>query len=407
MHKLDEITIAFIVNPYAGLGGEAGLKGSDGEEIRQQALHYHGHQPASQALDNLPCEKRVVRFLQALNHGLEQRLEQVTTQSSTRKLNFFTGPGKLGAMQLAAAGFEHLQNLHKADFVTDNSAQDTKQLVRSALEHSVDLIVFAGGDGTARDVLDVVGDENPNVLCLGVPAGVKMQSAVFAISPEAAAQVLLAWRAGELPGVAMQDVRDLDEAALRNNQVRSSYYGALNVLAAPRFLQHLKMGGFEQDELVLDEIAEHIIALQDDAVPMLMGPGSTIAHIMAQLGLANTLVGFDLVVAGELVASDLNAKACEQALIDYPELHIVLTPTGQQGFLLGRGNQQISPQVIATLDKSRWLIVATKEKLASLAGRPLLVDTNDLAINAEFAGWYSVISAFEETVLYPVDCTYN
>ena len=172
----------------------------------------------------------------------------------------------------------------------------------------VDLLLFAGGDGTARDIVDAVGLEVP---VLGIPVGVKMQSGVFAISPDAAGELLLGLEAGELVDVRRQEVRDIDEEALRRGEVRSRFYGELSVPAEGRFLQHTKVGGRESEELVAAEIASWMAETMEPGCLYLSGPGSTTAAIMEQLGLANTLLGVDAVLDGELVASDADGKVLD------------------------------------------------------------------------------------------------
>ena len=374
------LRLGLIINPYAGIGGAAALKGSDEDSIRDRALAYSGE---------LRSPGRSRRFLVALGDAAGQA-------------DWYCGGGLMGEAMLGEQG---IRTLHVLPVASPSSAEDTRQLAGAMLAQGVDLLLFVGGDGTARDIVDVVGDRLP---CLGIPSGVKMQSAVFALSPEAAAEVVRTVLDGSHWTVSAQDVRDIDEAALRQGRVRSRYYGSMQVPAMAQWLQRLKQGGVESEPLVLDDIAAHLTEImQDSGRLMLAGPGSTIAHWMASLGLPNTLVGFDAVVDGRLLQADLTGHDIEALLQQYPDLLVVISPTGQQGFLLGRGNQQLTPAVIAALDKSQWLLVATRSKLNALNGQPLLVDSNDSTLDRSLCGLYPVIVAWHQQLLYPVNLVYG
>lgn len=368
------LRLALIVNPYAGIGGEAALKGSD--NARVEALAYSLQ---------LRTPQRTARFLQALGSCLSH-------------IDWLTGTGLMGEEYLHAAGADiaHIEPVLSAP----TSAADSKKLAGALQAWQPDLLVFVGGDGTARDMVDSVGAGVP---CLGVPGGVKMQSGVFAVSPEAAADIVRQMMTGQLVSISEQDVRDIDEQALREGRVRSRFYGTLAVPAQAQWLQRLKQGSNESETLVLDDIAEHLTELMHDSGKvMLAGPGSTIAHWMQRLGLPNTLIGFDAIQNGQLLQSDLTAQNILQLLDKHPDLYVVITPTGHQGFLLGRGNQQLNASVIKKLDKSQWLIVASQSKLHSLQQQPMLVDTNDAQLDTQFTGYYPVITAWHHQVLYPV-----
>ncbi|HEY9034619.1 MAG TPA: ATP-NAD kinase family protein [Pseudomonadales bacterium] len=374
------LRLGLIINPYAGIGGAAALKGSDEDSIRDRALAYSGE---------LRSPGRSRRFLVALGDAAGQA-------------DWYCGGGLMGEAMLGEQG---IRTLHVLPVASPSSADDTRQLAGAMLAQGVDLLLFVGGDGTARDIVDVVADRLP---CLGIPSGVKMQSAVFALSPEAAAEVVRTVLDGSHWTVSAQDVRDIDEAALRQGRVRSRYYGSMQVPAMAQWLQRLKQGGVESESLVLDDIAAHLTEImQDSGRLMLAGPGSTIAHWMASLGLPNTLVGFDAVVDGRLLQADLTGHDIEALLQQYPDLLVVISPTGQQGFLLGRGNQQLTPAVIAALDKSQWLLVATRSKLNALNGQPLLVDSNDSTLDRSLCGLYPVIVAWHQQLLYPVNLVYG
>lgn len=366
-----------IINPYAGIGGEAALKGSD--SMRDAALAYSSR---------LRTPGRAARFVAALGDALPQ-------------VQWYCGGGLMGEQVLQAAGCP----VHYVQPVAElTSAEDTRRLALS-LKSQVDLLLFVGGDGTARDIVDMVGEALP---CLGIPGGVKMQSAVFALSPEAAADIVIACLHGKTLSSVLQDVRDIDEQALRSGKVRSRYYGSLLVPGEAQRLQRLKQGGVENNALVLDEIADHLSELMHECdTVMLAGPGSTIDHWMREMGLANTLIGFDAVKDGELLQSDLTGRDILALLDQYPDLQLVISPTGGQGFLLGRGNQQLSADVIRRLDKSQWLVVAARSKLDALEGRPLLVDSNDPELDHQLSGLYPVVTAYRQQMLYPVNIAYR
>ncbi len=370
--------LGLVVNPLAGLGGSLGLKGSDGQVLRDRLPSLSTEQ-RHRALD------RVVRALRPL--------AQVGTA-----VRFSTWSGDMGEEALSSLGLPYRVLGHVAAAGSD--AEDTRRAVRALRAEGVDLILFAGGDGTARDIFDVIGTTLP---VLGVPAGVKMHSGVFAVSPEAAGELLLQLVLGGLVGLRAREVRDIDEEAFRHDQVRSRFYGEMLVPGEGRYLQHTKVGGRESPELVADEIAEWLVEHMEPERTYLVGPGSTTAAIMAKLGLPNTLLGVDAVRDGQLLAADADEARLLEVLAASPGgAAIVVTVIGGQGHVFGRGNQQFSPRVIRQVGLDNIILVAAKSKIAALEGRPLLVDTNDPALDRELCGWRSVITGYDDRILYRV-----
>ncbi|CAA0125263.1 Uncharacterised protein [BD1-7 clade bacterium] len=379
------LSIGLVVNAYAGIGGEAALKGSDGA-ARDHALAY------------LDVSKKTLRT--------PQRLAQMLGLIESDDIHWVTGEAGLGAEYLVASGIDNISIVYSpksADAPT--TAIDTRNVCLALLNKDCDLIVFCGGDGTARDVFDVIGHRVP---CLGLPSGVKMQSGVFAISPAATASVINHVVDHDLTQIAEQDVRDIDEQALRQGKVRSQYYGSLMVPDEPRYLQNLKIGGVEHEPLVLDDLADYLTEIMFDSEAIfLVGPGSTTAHWMEKLGLPNTLVGFDAIQEGHHLQSDLTGRDIDVLLSGDIEVFIVITPTGNQGILLGRGNQQLTPSVIRRVQKHQWLIISAKSKLKALEGRPLIVDTNDSSLDKQLCGLYPVVTGYNDRVLYPISTSYE
>lgn len=369
--------IGLIINPLAGLGGSRALKGSDGRQVRDLA--------AQLAPDELRrSQDRAARALAYLRDRDDILIS--------------TWAGAMGGDVCSSLGMT-------PTLVGDSgpglsAAEHTREAARSLQAADVDLLVFAGGDGTARDIYDAVGGQLP---VLGIPAGVKMHSGVFAVSPEAAGELLLTLAQGGLVGLRAQEVRDIDEEAFRHDVVRARFYGELQVPGEGRYLQHTKVGGRESQELVAAEIAAWIVETMEEGVTYLVGPGSTTAAIMEELGLDNTLLGVDAVRDGQLLGSDLD-EARLLAILDAapgPAM-IIVTVIGGQGHVFGRGNQQFSPTVIRRVGAGRICIVAAKSKIAALEGRPLLVDSNDPALDRELSGYREIITGYDDRILYPV-----
>jgi len=371
---MNRIKIGLIINPMAGIGGAVGLKGSDGEAIVDEALHRGAIPRALQ---------RVGIFLQELKpYG--------------QYIQWFCWGGAMGEDSLQEVGFAHAV-CGQCQEVT--AAADTRESARALQQRGVDLIVFAGGDGTARDIHRAVGTSIP---VLGVPAGVKIHSGVYAVHAKGAAEIVIKMIQGELVSVAEMEVRDIDEEAFRRGQVRASHFGELLVPAEERYLQHVKCGGKEVEAIALQEMAAHIIDDLEDDWLYILGPGTTTRAITDELGLEKTLLGVDLMLNREIVQLDATEADILLWLNRYPA-RIIVTLIGGQGHIFGRGNHQISPLVIHKVGRQQITIVATKTKLKEMAGRPLLVDTWDAELNQQLNGYMPVITGYEDAVLYPVE----
>lgn len=376
----NKLRIGLVINPVAGIGGPAGFKGSDHVGLINQAR---------KAGADLRSPARALRCLSLLS---QQYLDAVSV---------ITYPAQMGEEVSRDCGFTTQVLSPGQPFdVNTTTASDTIAAVQGFMGVGVDLILFVGGDGTARDICSAVGE---NVPVLGIPAGVKMHSGVFALSPESAFEVIQKMILGELVDLQAQEVRDIDEDTLRQGVVNSRYFGDMQVPRDGEFVQQVKQSGVEVEELVLLDIsAELIERLQPDTL-YLVGAGTTPAAFMQQLHLPNTLLGVDVVRNDELIHRDVNAPELEQLLADHEgDVIAILSITGNQGSLIGRGNQQLSPKVLRRIGKGGVWVVATKTKIKSLAGRPLLMDSNDLELDKEWQGFIHVITGYRDTILYPL-----
>lgn len=369
------LTIGLVLNPRAGLGGRVALKGSDGEATVARALA-------------LGATSRVSERTRSALEPLVPLSEQ---------LRFVTYPAEMGEDVVRSMGFE----AEVVGRITPGrtSAEDTRAAIRDFEARSVDLILFAGGDGTARDICSVVSEKQP---VLGIPAGVKMHSAVFAIDPRAAGLIVKLMAKGALVDIRRSEVRDIDEEAFRRGEVRASYYGEMLVPEEGRFLQHVKVGGREVEELVVEEIAAEIVENMEPDITYIVGAGTTTAAIMRALGIENTLLGFDVIRDGELLVADAGEAELLRVCDRYAKIRVILSIIGGQGHILGRGNQQLSPEVIRHVGIENLIVIATKSKLKALEGRPLLVDTGDPSLDRQFAGYIPVVTGYEDRVLYRV-----
>lgn len=369
---MDGFHLGLIVNPLAGIGGAAALKGSDG--VAEQAL----------ALGAAP--RAAERTRQALEALLPLR----------ERLRFLTFPGPMGGDLLAEMGF-HFEVIGELAGER-TSAEDTRRAVTLLQDAGVALILFAGGDGTARDVAAVAREGQP---VLGIPAGVKIHSGVYAVSPRAAGELARRLVEGGLVRLAQGEVRDLDEAALREGRVAARWYAELTVPEEGRFMQHVKQAGVETEELVLADIADWLRDTWEDGVRYVFGPGSTLHGLARELGLETTLLGVDVIENGEVIARDVTEQQLFELVDDYPSW-LLVTVIGGQGHVIGRGNQQISPRVLRAIGLERLRVVATKRKLGTLEGRPLLVDSGDPQLDASFPDALRVWAGYKEELLYPL-----
>lgn len=364
------LRIGLVVNPLAGIGGPVGLKGSDG--LYEEAIARGGKSQVAE---------RVAVTLSALpNEGIE----------------WFAFSGIMGGDCLTALSkpFHSLGEINGA-----TTPEDSRRVVEQLCSASIDLLLFAGGDGTARDVADAFHTV-PAVL--GIPCGVKMHSGVFATSPAAAAELLHRLMNGEVLSLVDAEVRDIDEASFREGIVKTRFYGELPVPDDLRFVQQTKVGGRESDELVVQEIAADVKEHMLDDTLYIMGSGSTVSSIVESMDLPATLLGIDVVLNGELLAADASESELLALLDEHPDARIVVTAISGQGHIFGRGNQQLSAAVIRRVGWENVIIVATKSKLAALEQRPLRVDTGDLMLDEALSGMKTVLTGYEDQVLYRV-----
>ncbi|RLV60344.1 ATP-NAD kinase [Parashewanella curva] len=362
--------LGMFVNPFAGLGGSVALKGSDG--VAEQAL----------ALGAVP--KAHLRMAEALKVLLPYK----------NKIQILTASGEMGELVAKELGF-HVELIYQTSHTPTST--DTHQVVEVLNQTEIDLLLFAGGDGTARDVYSVVDDTKP---VLGVPAGVKIHSGVYGVTPKASGLVVKMLLEGELVSLMRADVMDIDESAFREGRVKAKRYGEMLVPAEPRYIQAVKMGGKEVDELVLADIAADVIENMEDEL-FIMGSGSTVAFVMETLGIENTLLGVDLIQNESLLASDLTAQQL-LSLTESQSTKLVITLIGGQGHILGRGNQQLSSDLIHRIGKENIIILATKTKLKALEGRPLIVDSGDPKLDKELSGYYPITTGYHDSVMYQV-----
>ncbi|MCW4018545.1 MAG: ATP-NAD kinase family protein [Candidatus Bathyarchaeota archaeon] len=362
--------VGLIVNPVAGLGGRVGLKGTDG--VLKEAF-------AKGAVPLAP--QRAVEFLKALK-----------LRMGNYQVEVFSCPASMGAQEAQTA--EVAVNVLPMTVNEETSALDTKKAVKLLKAADVDLLVFVGGDGTARDIFDAAKGTKV-VPVLGVPAGVKMYSGVFAVSPWDAADAVVAFieRRADLVDF---EVMDADEDAIRNDVFDVKLYGYLKGLSVPVLMQGCK----EVSPETVDEkeqqkaIARYVVEEMPKDATLILGPGTTVECIAEDLGVQKTVLGVDLYHEGEMVL-DVDEKAILETVKDWFSTWIVLSPIGHQGLLLGRGNQQISPEVVKRVGKKHILVVATASKLRGIADKVLRVDIGDVEVDGMLQGSMRVVTDYK------------
>ncbi len=349
------------------------MKGTDGKETLKRALEL-GAKPLSQ--------KRAREALQYL-------------KPFSKCVEIITCEGVMGESEAKSESFTPKIVGPKIGKVT--SASDTKAAALKMSELEVDLILFVGGDGTARDIYNAV---NSRVPVLGVPSGVKMHSSVFALNPRRAVEIVVKFLRGEI-GLTEAEIIDIDEEEYRDGRLKTRLYGYISVPSDHVYIQTVKKASpttiDEKEDQVA--IAHYVVEEMENDVLYIIGPGTTTKAINEELGLTSTLLGVDLVVNKKLLAKDVNEDTILYEL-KKREGKIIVTLIGGQGFIFGRGNQQISPDVIKKIGIRNIIIVSTPGKLSKLKHKHLFVDTGDPLLDNEFRKYVKVITGYRlETVM--------
>jgi len=369
--------LGLIINPVAGIGGRVGLKGSDGEDIQRLARE-RGAVPLAQL-------------------RMKQALEQLVPYKN--ELHIYTAANDMGENLSKEMGFTTtVVNSMPAAETTPN---DTEVSVHQCVEQGIDLLLFAGGDGTARNVYQALQSVSdiPVPPVIGVPAGCKIHSSVYAVTPSHAGELLSLLIKGRALSLSEASVMDIDEEEFRNNVVKAKLHGYLQIPAENQFMQNMKEGGVTHKEITLQDIAVFMVESMEDDCLYLIGSGTTPKAIMDELDLPSTLLGVDAVCNQQLVANDLSEQQILQLLGEYKNVRLIITLIGGQGHVFGRGNQQISSQVIKRLSMKNIIFISTAEKIHSLDGRPLRVDTGDEELNKSLYGMIEVVTGYDEKIL--------
>ena len=367
------VSIGFLVNPIAGMGGRVALKGTDGDALRLAIERGAATRAPGRAGEFLAA---VVKL--------------------AVRAPWLTAGGPMGGAALDAANLPHTAVLSPEDAVT--SAADTQRACREFLARGAKVIIFVGGDGTARDIFEVVGTEVP---ILGVPSGVKMHSGVFALTPAATAELLRDFVEGRAQ-VVDGDVVDEDEEAMRQGRIEVELRGVAKTLDAGGLLQASKEEyGGEVEEVSKKGIADNILERMDNDTLYLFGPGSTTGAVLEAMGLPHTMLGVDIVLGRRLLKADATDTDIKAAVAKHGgPVEIIASVIGQQGFVFGRGNLQFTPEIIRGVGRKRITIVAAERKVEAL--QELLVDTGDPALDRELAGHWRVLCGYRWNVLLPM-----
>lgn len=381
MKNLTKFKLGLIINPISGMGGSVGLKGTDGREILKKAIRL-GAKP------------------NAINRTKELLIE---LESIKAKLKFITCPGIMGQNILKDLNFDYELIDHsifnKIEGILDTNADHTKIAAKMMKNiEDLKLLLFVGGDGTARDIFSVV---NTNIPCLGIPAGVKIYSSVFSLNPRIAIYLIIQFLWDELP-LKESEVLDIDETEYREGKLISRLYGYLLTPFNPDFSQLSKMGSIDSDLIHQERIAKRVVENLEKDIYYLIGPGSTTKAITDRLNEKKSILGVDLLRNGKIIAMDLN----EQQILEYIEdkkVKIIVSPIGRQGFLFGRGNLQISPRILRKISSKNIIILCAKYKLQTIPNQILRLDTRDSELDEEMKGLYKVFVDYDEIKICKVE----
>lgn len=371
-----KLKLGLIINPIAGMGGRVGLKGTDGEQILKQALSLGAKKEAP------------LKAKKALGYIFKYLPE----------VQIYTFPNEMGQSECEELGINPIIIGETSNEIT--TFKDTEYAAKKMIENDVDLLLFAGGDGTARNISNVIEDKIP---AIGIPAGVKIHSAVFATNPLNAGKIVVDYYNNKNIEIRESEVMDIDEEEFRKGRLVAKLYGYMNVPYEKDYVQSQKAGGIQSDNVSLEGIADYVIGNMEDEYIYLIGPGSTTKKILERMDLPYTLLGVDIVKNKKLLLNDANEKEILSIVKD-KKFKIIVSIIGGQGYIFGRGNQQFSPEVIQLAGKDNIIVVSPPGKITGLRGSPMLVDTGDDDTDKKLSGYYKVIVGYEEIYVYK--CSY-
>tara|TARA_B100000767_G_scaffold147330_1_gene138792 strand:+ start:3779 stop:5038 length:1260 start_codon:yes stop_codon:yes gene_type:complete len=394
--------IGIVVNPDAGLGGRLGFKGSDGRAAEARAAG---------AVDR--AGPRMMQALEALKSLLESSLNRANIE-----MECIGWQGRMGGEWIPTANDRMtFTSIGQTPVIT--SEKETSKLVRELVESGAEAILYAGGDGTTRDIantLESINKEAQEIPLIGVPGGVKMHSGCFATTPKAAAEVTLAFLLGDLR-CAITEVMDLDEEIYQEGIWKVRMYGEAWTPSSPRFMQ----GAKEQVERTsesdtIEGLALHVKSLlsSEEDLMVIWGSGGTLRRMGDFCGEELTLLGIDILGPVEKGNRKLYSDLNEQQLLETIALHVdengeqrprllLLSPMGGQGFLIGRGNLQLSPDVLKAIGIENILGVATPAKLIGL--NAVRIDTGETELDQVFQTkrFIKILQGFRTTRLIRIE----
>jgi len=361
------IKIGLLVNPIAGMGGNVGLKGTDGKMYKK-----------------------------ALDLGAEPitpgRIKEVLKLITRQDIKFLVPPKSMGENYIKNFSFDY-KVIGKIK--TETTEEDTKKLAKQILDEGADVLIFVGGDGTARNVLDAVETKIPLV---GVPSGVKMFSSVFTFSPRAAAEMIN--NMGD--DFIEKEVLDIDEDAFRENRLEAKYYGTVIVPNLNHLLQGKKSPSSTKHSIKEEKkrVAQYVLDNMNEDYVYILGPGTTVREITDTLNVDKTLLGIDAIHKGELIGRDINEKEMLKIIHEYKKVKIIITPIGGNGFIFGRGSKQISSKILENVGKENTIIVSTIDKVGNL--EYLRIDSGDYEVDKSYGGLIDVIIGYNDMILLEV-----
>jgi len=365
------VRVGFLINPIAGMGGAVGLKGTDRPEILEEAVR-RGAVPLAE----------------------NKAMEALKAAAPFQGYEFLAPKGRMGGNLLKMMDIDYRVVYEPSDPTTE---EDTKEAGRRFLQEGAEIILFVGGDGTARDLMDAIDEKVP---VIGIPAGVKMHSAVFATTPRNAGILLRRFRVDGIPAH-RAEVMDIDEDEFRSGRLSAHLYGYMLTPSEPSLVQSIKMaiGGASEEEQK-EAIADFFVEKMEPDTLYILGPGTTVEAVARKLGVPKTLLGVDAVLNGQLLAGDASESDLLSLLRENTRARIVVSPIGAQGFVFGRGNQQISPIIIKLVGLRNIVILASPTKLRKT--EVLRVDTGDAQLDDELRGYTKVIIGYGLQRVVPI-----